>query len=51
MRAAQKAMAPVLLCWPMSGVNVGGVAVEAEPFHQYSLTFCFQGTEGSRGSL
>ena len=30
----------------MSEVNVGGMAVEVEPFHQYSITCCCCGTNG-----
>ena len=41
MRAALKVMPPILLCWPMmSEADVGGMAVEVEPSHQYSITFC-----------
>ena len=33
-RAAPKVMSPVLLFWPtMSEVDVGGIAVKAEPSH------------------
>jgi len=46
MRAAPKAVPPILLFWPtMSEVDVGGMAVEGEPSHQYSVT------DGSRGAL
>ena len=48
MRAAPKVMLPVLLCWlTMSEVDIGGVAVEAEPSHQYSVTFSCHVTDGS----
>jgi len=48
MRAAPKVMLPVLLCWlTMSEVDIGGVAVEAEPSHQYSVTFSCDVTDGS----
>jgi len=30
--------------------NVGGTAVEAEPSHQYPVTFCCCVTDGSRGT-
>jgi len=34
-------MPPVSLCWPMMlETGVGGVAVEVERSHQYSVTFC-----------
>jgi len=32
-------------------VDVGGMAVEAEPFHQYSIPFCCCMTDGSRGAV
>ncbi len=36
MRTALKIMPPILLCWPvMLEVDVGGMAVEVEPSHQY----------------
>jgi len=42
---------PVLLCWPMaSEADVGGQAVEVEPSHQYSITFCCCVADGSRGA-
>ena len=41
MSAALKVMPPVLLCWPtMSDVDVGGMAAEVEPSHQYAVIFC-----------
>ena len=47
-----KVMPPTLLYWPtMSEVDVCGVAVEAEPFHQCSITLCCCATDGSRGAL
>jgi len=40
-RAALKVMPPNLLRWPMtSEVDVGGMAVEVEPSHQYPGMFC-----------
>ena len=37
MRAAPKVMPPILSHWSMmSGVDVGGMAVDVEPAHQYS---------------
>jgi len=51
MRAAPKEMPLILLCWPMrSEVDVGGMVVEDEPFHQYSVTFCCHETDDSRGA-
>ena len=51
-RAALKVMPPVLLFWSMmSEADVGGIAVEAEPSHQYSVTFCCCVTDGSRGTV
>ena len=42
-------MPPILLCWPMiSEVDAGGMAIEGEPSHQYSVTCCCV-TDGSRG--
>ena len=51
LKAAPKVMPPVLLCWSMtSEVDVGGMAVEDEPSHQHSITFCCHVTDGSRGA-
>jgi len=50
--AALKVMPPILLCWPMmTEAGVGGMAVEVEPSHLYSLTFCCCVTDGSRGAV
>ena len=50
-RTALKVMLPVLLCWPMMlEATVGGMAVESEPSHQYSIT-CGHATDGSRGAV
>ena len=52
MRAAKNVMPAILLHWPtVSEADVGGMAVEAEPSHQYSDTCCCRVTDGSRGSL
>ena len=52
MRTAPKIIPPILLCWPMtSEVNVGGVAVEAEPSPHYSATCLRHVTDGSRGAV
>jgi len=32
-------------------VDVAGVAVEAEPFHQYPIMCCCRVTDSSRGAL
>jgi len=48
-RAAPKVMLPILLYWPtISGMDVGGMAVEVEPSHQYAMTLCCCVTDGSR---
>jgi len=45
-------MPPTLLCWStMSEVAVGGMAVDVESSHQYSLTFCCCVTDGNRGAV
>jgi len=50
-RAASKVMPPILLCWPTTPVvDAGGMAVEAEYSHHYSITFCCHVTDGSRGA-
>ena len=49
MRAAPKVMPPILLWWPLtSEVNIGGMTVEVEPFHQSSVTSCCCVAAGSR---
>ena len=51
-RAALKVMPPILLCWPTtSEVVVGGMAVEVEPSHQYSVRYCCCTTDGSRSAV
>ena len=35
----------------MAEADVGGVAVEVETSHQYSITFCCCATDGSRGAV
>ena len=41
MRAAPKVTPPILLYWPTtSEVDAGGMEVEVEPSHQYSITLC-----------
>ena len=50
--AAPKVMSPTLLCWPtMSKADVGGMAVEVELPHQYSVTCCCCVTDGRRGTV
>ena len=50
-RATLKVMPPILLCWPTkSEVGGGRMAVEVEPSHQYSITFCCSVMDGSRGA-
>ncbi|MEQ5146204.1 hypothetical protein ABN231_18085 [Proteus mirabilis] len=52
MKAVPEVRLSVLLCWPTtSEVDVGGMAVEVEPSHQYSITFCCCVTDGSRGAV
>ena len=52
MRAAQKVMPPISLCWPSkSEADVSRMAVEGEPSHQYSVPFCCRSTDGSRGTV
>lgn len=41
-RTALENMPPILLDWPMMAEIDGGMAVEVEPYLQYSVTFhCF----------
>ena len=54
MRAAPKVMPPILLCWPVSSdADVGDIAVEVQPFPQYSITFCchVMGAEGQSDDM
>ena len=49
MKAAPKVMPPILLCWPtIWEADVGGMTVEVEFSHQYSVTYCCYATDGSR---
>ena len=51
-RATRKVTPPILLCQPVtSEADVGGMAVEAETSHQYSITFCCCMTGGSGGAI
>jgi hypothetical protein len=52
MRVAPKFMPTILLCWSMmSEVDVGDMAVEAEPSSQYSIKFCCRAADDSRGAV
>ena len=52
MKTALRAVPPILLYWYTTPeVNVGGVAVEAEPSHQHSVTFSCCATVDSRGAV
>ena len=45
-------MHPIFLYWPtISEADIGGMAVEAESSHQYSVTCCCCVTDGSRGAV
>ena len=47
-----KVMPPTVLVWPtMSEVDVGGMAVETEPSHKYSVTFWCHVADSSRGEV
>ena len=51
-RAAPKVMPPSLWCWPTTlEMDVGGMAVKAEPSHRYSIPFRYCMTDGSRGAV
>ena len=50
MRATPEVKPPILLCWPTtSKVNIGFMAVDVEPSHQYSIPFCRCVTDDRRG--
>lgn len=45
-------VSPILLYWPRKPeADTGGMAVEVEPSHQYSMTCYCRVTDGSRGAL
>ena len=45
-------MPPFVWCWPLaSEVDVGGMAVEDEPSHQYLITCSCRVSDGSRGAV
>ena len=51
-KAALKVVPPIFLFWSMtSEADVGHLAIEVEPSHQYSITFCCHETDGSRGAV
>ena len=51
-RTALEVMPSLLLCQSMtSEVDVGDMAVEVEPSHQYSAAFCCCVTYGSGGAI
>ena len=50
--AAPKVMPPISLCWlTATEADVGAMAVEVEPSHQYSITFYCCVTDGSGGAV
>jgi len=52
MRAVLKVMPPILLCWHTTlEADVGGMAAEVEPSHQYPITLCCRVTDDSRGAV
>ena len=51
-RAALKVVPPILLSCPtISKLDIGGIAVEVESSHQYSVTFCCCLLDSSRGAV
>ena len=51
MKTAPKLMPPILFRWStMSEADVGGMAVEVECSHQYSVPCCCPVTDGNRGA-
>lgn len=52
MRTASKVMSHILLCLPTtSEADFGGMAVECEVSHKYSITFCSSVTYVSKGAV
>jgi len=52
MRAVPKVMLPILLRWSMtSEVDVGGMAVKMEPYHQQSIVVFCHVTDSSKGTV
>jgi len=51
-KGCSKSNASHLIMLPKpSELDAGGMAVEIEPFCQYSITFCCHVTDGSRGTV
>jgi len=51
-RVTLKLMPPISLRWPTtSEADVGDMAVEVEPFRQYSVKFCCRATDDSKGAV
>jgi len=49
---APEVMPPLLLLWlTASEADVGGMAVEVKPSHQYSIKFSFCVTNGNRRAV
>ena len=47
-----KVMPPILLLLPIvSEMDAGDMAVEVEPSHEYSVTFCCCAIDGSRRAV
>jgi len=45
-------MPPILLCWSaMSEADFGGMVVEAEPSHRYSVIFCWHVADGNKRAV
>ena len=52
MRTALKVIPPILLCLCMiSEADIGCMAAEVEPSHQYAITFCCHVTNGNSGEV
>ena len=51
MRAALKVMPPILFFSPVMSETDGGMAVEIQPSHQYTIAFCCCETDGSREAV
>ena len=52
LRLPPKVALPISLYWPkISEVDVGGMALEVEPSHQYTIMCCCCVTDGSREAV
>lgn len=51
MTVVPKKMLPILLCLPTMMRADGGMTIEVELFHQYSITFCCSATDDSGGAV